>query len=154
MKVGDRLLLPPAHLQIHHVSIRRVIGVPITTSQDDVSRHVTNREIAQVLVVGERGQGSLDHVFRVCEVGNLVRRHRLTLLEGIYVLFHDQSLGREEVEAVILEFLCFSRHLVQYHDALSELGAVIRGECNYLRYMPGILAASDSSAVAVPVDQL
>ena len=63
-----------------------------------------------MLFVGKVGQGSHDQVISAEEFGNLVSRHRDTLLEGEQLLLHEYRLGVLEVQAVVLKLLWFSTH--------------------------------------------
>ena len=58
------------------------------------------------------GQSSLNLVLTAGEVGNLVRLLRTHIFKDEQLLHHDHRLGTLEVEAVVLELQCFSRHLV------------------------------------------
>ena len=88
---------------------------------DDVTCHVSHGKIGQVLVAEEGCQSGPDQVVRTGEVCDLVHQHRAALLEGVQILLNHHCLGHSEVEAVVLELLCFSGYPVQQYDALYEL---------------------------------
>ena len=104
-------------------------------------------------VAGERGQGGLDQGLGARKGGNLVRRHRVAVLKGVQLLLCEHCLSLIEVQAVVLKLLWFSAFLAHQQDAISELAVRVR-EGNHLWQVEGKLAASNCSAVAVPVDQL
>lgn len=108
-----------------------------------------------MVVVGERRQESLDHVDTACEVCELVRRHRLTLLEAVkFILhYHCTCMGEVKLGAGVRESLQYSA--LHYHNANS-------GWINNIGVREGVhfwlseskLAASNTPVVAVPIDQL
>ena len=81
---------------------------------------MANRETLQVVVAGEAGQGGLDQVLIVGEVGILLHRYRATFLDGIQIPIDEHRLGVFEVQAVAFELLCFFDYLVQYNDGISK----------------------------------
>ena len=77
-----------------------LVNLVPTTSQDDAAcrRPVTQGKPFQILVAGELvAQGGLDQVLTAGEVGNLVRRNRVAILERVQVLIHEDRLGIFEV---------------------------------------------------------
>lgn len=57
-------------------------------------------------------------------VGNLVRRHRTAILEGVQLHIHKYRPGIFKVEAFILKLFGFSCYLVECNDGFGEFGSV------------------------------
>ena len=75
--------------------------------------HISHGKVPkEVLVAGKSGQRGLDQVLSAGEVANLVCLHRAALLENVQIFLHEHRLGIAEVEAVVINSLCFSAHLL------------------------------------------
>ena len=70
--------------------------------------------------MGDHGQGGPDQLLGASKVGILVCINRMPEFEGIQLLLHDQCLGLQEVQALVLNFLCFSRPSVEQNDSVHK----------------------------------
>ena len=114
IEVWQRLMLPPARLNIHQVCLRRLSDAcTLPTSKDEIASHLTNGKECQVLLTRERGYIRFDQLLASGEVGILVHHNRAALLEGVKLILHNDRLGKFKVQALVIKSVCFPRPLVE-----------------------------------------